>query len=417
MRIKGFEGSSGNVVIPLIFAIAFGLLFFIPSRIIDLRGQESIFPLIAVSLFLFILVFDKIDRATGIFLVFITLLTILRFIPESWDFLKVVTIYGAFYLVLVLCYPEIYRSKNILYNTLCVIALANVLWIILQSNGINIFFVPKARYKDVLFRPGLFANTNETSIFLAMTIPCFLRKHWHWGIVPMIAGLMMTKVSNGFLAVGLIAVIYLLTKFWDRKRTLLAFLMGLAVLMTFFFAKMDRPSCSSRIEAWKRTTHLIRAKPLLGWGIGQTKYMLPLFFRPELLPVKTTVKLYKRVLFREDFKKVFLKKYSKKNRERLRGRFTPGEGPMNIWRRTHNEYLQVTLEMGLVGLGLMLLVMVSHTIAFVKTKKKDIIPFLACVVAGFTAISMFVFQIGRLTFLTIIMMAMIQGERLLEREV
>ncbi len=387
----------GGVIFPLLLAIVFGLMFFLPSMVINLRIQESIFPIVAIGLFLAGLIFHK-NKAVACSLIFIIGVAIWRFTPASWEFLRMAVICGAFYLALVIYYPRIGYRKNAIYNTLCIIALVNVLWLILQSKGVNIFFNPRAGFSEIL-HTGFFANQNETSIFLAMMLPFFFRKYWHWGLIPMIAGLMLTKSSIGIIAVGIIGVIYLFAKFWrsEHKEEIIgSSLIAMILLGAFFFSKIDKPSTSSRIEAWKRGMYMIKAKPLLGWGIGQTGYILPLYSNPELLTKQIAVKLWNKVLYQNDLKEVFMRSFRNDNKEIL-GR--------QSWIHFHNDYLEIWLESGIIGLGLFLWVIISH-----MHRQADIIPVLSVLAIMIGAGAMFPLYIGRFVFLGVFNLALIQGE-------
>jgi hypothetical protein len=95
---------------------------------------------------------------------------------------------------------------NHLLNAMCIIALANSVFTILQWAGIDPFSVfsfgfIKYHYRDVICYPGLMANPNELSCILAITTPAFLRNNWYKSYIVVIIGLILAKSTGGVIAI------------------------------------------------------------------------------------------------------------------------------------------------------------------------------------------------------------------------
>jgi O-antigen ligase len=80
-----------------------------------------------------------------------------------------------------------------------------------------------------------------------------------------------------------------------------------------------------------------------------------------------------------------------------------------MWIRLHNDYLQWTVDTGIIGILGLLWIAISHSISFIRTHKKETIMGLAAVCLLWTANAFFTFQIGRFAFLMVFAMAYIQG--------
>lgn len=386
----------------LIILFTAGSIAFLPSGVLNLRVQETLFPLMGISLFVAGLIFLKANRAVGLLLGFVVVYGLCTYTPDAHSFIMTATAFGTLYLLLVLFHAEIEKRKALIYNLLCVFALLNVLWLILQHFGINIFFHPRNPGEGLA--TGFFANQNEVSVFLAATLPFFFRRWWHLGIVPVIVGLVLAKTANGAIGAALVMGIYgvvLGLKRYPWKIVLPAVVLAAAALVLLYAHFVDRPGYVARSTAFAKATELVFEKPVMGWGLNQGKSVIPLYLNGDRQDRKYLAYTYRHVLYHEDFKAAYLlhpERYTIDGKQ---------------WPQMHNEYLQWTIDTGVVGLFLLLLVIVSHAWQFAVRKlyrlPADNLAFLSFVCLLWACNAFFVLQIGRLAFLMVFVMAMIQG--------
>lgn len=394
MRIREWGDRIKSLSVPLCLAIIFGLMFFIPLKGINLREQESMMPIIAVGILLAGVLFTM-NKSVGVLLAFLIASVVAHFNLASWSFIRNALVYAGLYIVIVAYYPKI--NKNMLYNTICVIALINVLWLILQSSGTYFLFIPR----NATYNTGWFSNPNETSIFLAITVPCFLRKHWYEWLIAIAVGLMITTGSAACIAGMVVGIIFLIIKAKEKDKAIALAIVGVIFFGAIFLTKIDPITPQARLEAWGRGITLAKQKTWTGWAIGQTQYLLPLYFRPELLSKDSLNVLDKNLVYRKDFRTVFTNTHKKTNKEILE---------RSIWTHLHNEFLEVWLEMGLIGVFLFGVVLFTHFRNYLKSKEKDIIPVLMIIAILIGAGAMYILHIGRFVFLLVICLALIQGE-------
>jgi len=382
-----------------------GCIFFLPSRVIDLREQEMLFPLIGIGLYLAGSIFFKINKAVGAVYAFTIIYSLCTFTPEGYRFLLILTMFICLYHAVVLNYEEIARHKTLIFNLLCIFALLNVLWIILQVNGIFIFFKP---IKDIpTIETGFFANRNEVSIFLAACLPFFFRKWWSIGIIPVLAGLVMAKTLNGMVGAIIVLAIYgivLNIRYGIERKTLILAMSAFMVISAGAYIKyVHGGGVEARASAFKKAAELVYDKPLLGWGVNQGQFVIPLYLNGNRQVPQYLTWAYKRVIYHDDFKRVYL---ANPERHKTDDR---------MWIRLHNDPLQWTVETGIIGLLGLLWIVISHAKSFIKNKKRDVLFGLAVLCLLWTANAFFTFQIGRFAFLTVFAMAYIQGGYLYER--
>lgn len=384
-----------------------GCIFFLPSRVFDLREQEMLFPLIGIGLYLAGNIFLKVDKAVGAVYAFTIIYALCTFTPEGYRFLLVLTMFVYLYYAVAVSYDEIIRHKTLIYNMLCIFALLNVLWIILQINGIYVFFKPRGDIPAI--ETGFFANRNEVSIFLACCLPFFFRRWWNLGVIPVLAGLVMAKTLNGMVGAILVLAIYgivLNVRYGIQRKTLILCMAGFMIISSGAYIKyVHGGGVEARASAFKKAAELVYDKPLFGWGVNQGQFVIPLYLNGDKQVPQYLAWAYKRVIYHEDFKRVYL---ANPERHKTDDR---------MWIRLHNDYLQWTVETGIVGLLGLLWIAVSHAISFVRTHKKETIIGLAAVCLLWTANAFFTFQIGRFAFLMVFSMACIQGAYMKQRRV
>lgn len=383
----------------LIVLFVAGCIFWLPSGVINLREQELIFPLVGIALFLAGSIFLKVNKAVGLLLAFVVIYTVTTFTPDGYRFLLMIIVFAYLYQSVALNYSEIIKHKELIFNLICIFALINVLWLVLQHNGIFLFFKPKAIYNSL--ETGFFANRNEVSVFLACCLPFFFRGKWHYGIILIIAGLVIAQTCNGFIGAAIALVIYGLSlaikKGFSKPLCIAGAIAFIIISVGSYMFLVHSGGISQRLGAFTKSLELVKEKPLLGWGVNQGKYVVPLYLNGDRQDKRYVAYAYNKVIYKDDFKKVYLE-----NPERYKG-------DNNQWIHLHNDYLQFTIEAGIIGLIGLIIIIFAHAIAFFRTKQKDLIIGLSVLCLLWTANAFFTFQIGRFSFLTVFFLALIQG--------
>lgn len=399
-------GGSGETRFSLILLFVMGCIFWLPSGVINLRIQEMLFPIIGIGLYLAGSIFFRVNKAVGLLLAFTIIYALFAFTPDAYHFIFMVLVFAYLYESVALRYEQIIRHRTLIFNIICVIVLLNVLWLILQANGVYWFFKPKP---GTTIETGFFSNRNEVSVFLAACLPFFFRRYWHLGIIPVIIGLVLAQTCNGLIGAVIVLVIYgLVLGFrYGYNKTLLitsAIVFSL-VAVTSYTTIVHKGAVSQRIEAFTKAAEIVKEKPLFGWGVNQGKHVISLYLNGDRQNPRYVKWAYGRVVHFESFKKVYLanpKRYT---------------GDNGTWIRLHNEYLQWTIDTGLIGLACLLLVIASHVVAFCRTRKRDLIIGLSVLCLLWTANAFFTFQIGRFSFLMVFFLALIQGAYMKSRRV
>jgi len=391
----------------LVIVVICGVALFLPSKIIDLRVQKSLFPMMAIYLFICGLIYAKANRTVGILGAFVLLYTVAMFTTDPYTFFLISIFYLAFYLLAVTFYKDYVRPyRDLLINSLCIFAFVNVLWLVLQHYGIYFFFYPKPGSLDL--ETGWFANRNEVSVYLAITTPLFFRKRWAWGLIPQALGLALANTTNGAMTAIIVSCAYgvymLFRKYKNGRMLIVISCFALAFWSLAGYMKfIHTGNISGRMEVYIATLDLIKEKPIFGWGIGQSFYVVPLYANAEKQKREIVGKLANSVLYKEDFKKLYREKHNFNNKIEY------------LWIHLHNDYEQWTVDTGFVGLFLLLLVIVSHFIAFIKTKGRDVIIGLSTLAILISANAFFTLQMGCFLIVLVLFMAMIQGEYVSQR--
>ena len=402
-RLIGGGGTLSPLLIVIVLGV--GLIGFMPSGVINLREQETIFPIVAMILLGACLIYFKASTPVGLAVVFALFYSLANFTPDNYKFILTLAVFSGAYYVIVTSYSEIERRIPLIFNVVCILALLNVLWLALQVNGIYIFFHPVKSVPEI--ETGFFANRNEVSVFLAASLPFFFRGRWHYGIIPVLAGLCVAQTTNGIIGAALVLAIYgariVYYKGWPIFLIAACAVCGVVIAVVSYTTFIHSGAYGARMQAFTKSIELVQEKPFLGWGISQGKYVIPLYLNGDRQDKRYLAYAYSKIVHHQDFKRVYLN-----HPERYKG-------GSEQWNYLHNDYLQWTIEAGVLGLFLMLLVIGSHVRAFLKTKKKDIILGLSGLCLLWTANAFFTFQIGRFAFLTVIIMALIQGRYLKEK--
>jgi hypothetical protein len=250
-------GRGGDSLSLIILFIA-GCIFWLPSKVIDLREQEMLFPLIGIALYIAWTIFYKVNKAVGAVLAFTVIYALCTFTPEGYRFLLFLIVFAYLYQAVALNYEAIAKHKTLIFNLLCIFALLNVLWIILQVNGIYLFFKPK---EGLTLETGFFANRNEVSVFLACCLPFFFRKWWNLGIIPILVGLVMAKTLNGMVGAIIVLAIYgivLNVRYKLERKTLVLAISCFMILSAGAYIKyVHGGGIEARASAFKKASELI----------------------------------------------------------------------------------------------------------------------------------------------------------------
>jgi hypothetical protein len=148
-------------------------------------------------------------------------------------------------------------------NAMCVIALANIVFLVLQFFDMDPLLTQVGKPVGV----GLMTNPNEVSALLALCFPAFLRKKWAYFTPVVIIGLILAKSFGGVVAVVVGVMFYAygkIDKFWIAMA-------GLGSLMAF--ALVDMPGFSHRLDTWIIAAKLFVEHPVTGCGVGHWKYV------------------------------------------------------------------------------------------------------------------------------------------------
>ncbi len=161
-----------------------------------------------------------------------------------------------------------------LMDAMCVIAMINILFIILQAFQIMPAAFQESRLFYVLAMGGLHhhplalvGNQNHAAALVAFCLPAFLRRGWAWALIIAIPGLILTKTSGGMLAVAVGAIVY--ASFYNlRLGAAAALVAGLA--FAGYCRLVDMPS-TDRWQAWVAGWEGIKQHWAFGSGLGHWK--------------------------------------------------------------------------------------------------------------------------------------------------
>lgn len=162
-------------------------------------------------------------------------------------------------------------SKEALYNTICIIALFNAVWVFMQVCGVFIVTQPVSG----TYKAGLMANRCDEAALLAMCLPFFFRRKWVWGLIIIIPALVAVESHGGILAAAIVTGAYAtiaMKKYW------IVALCMVGLVIFFGFVRPIFPLQSLKSEyrtAWAEAVDVWQTKPF-GWGIGQFRYVFPL---------------------------------------------------------------------------------------------------------------------------------------------
>jgi len=256
------------------------------------------------------------------------------------------------------------RQINRLLTTLLIISSLLGIYGIFQYNGIDFAFWKGNIARQQVF--GLFGNVNYFAEYLIVLLPLaislfFVCKNKVYkilllgGILAMGGSLILTFTRGSYLAIGISSLfmffLYLTIRgkgFIKEHRKIFIFMLALIILVTFLFAipnplnksgtviskiksrisisQFTSGSSLKRREAiWGFTVMMIKDHPLRGSGLGTFKYN-SLNYQAKFFDQGENRRLY----------------------------------PYGIADKVHNEYLQLGAELGMLGLGIFLWLIISY---------------------------------------------------------
>ena len=263
---------------------------------------------------------------------------------------------------------------NHLLTSLLVISSLLGIYGIFQYNGIDFAFWKGNIARQQVF--GLFGNVNYFAEYLIVPLPLAIslffatRNRAHKilllvGILAMGGSLILTFTRGSYLAIGISSLfmffLYLTSRgkgFVKEHKKIFIFILALIILVTFLFAlpnPLNKPgtaiskiksrisisqltkdtSLKRREAIWGFTALMIKDNPVLGSGLGTFKYnSLP--YQAQFFDQGENRRLY----------------------------------PYGIADKVHNEYLQLWAELGIIGLGIFLWLVITYFNYGIKLLKR-----------------------------------------------
>jgi len=253
---------------------------------------------------------------------------------------------------------------NRLLTTLLIISSLLGIYGIFQYNGIDFSFWKANVGRNQVF--GLFGNVNYFAEYMIVPLPLAIslffatRNRTHKilllvGILAMGGSLILTFTRGSYLAIGISSIfmflLYLTSRgksFLKEHKKIFIFILALIILVTFLFVlpnPLNKPgtviskikgrisisqftsgsSLKRREAIWGFTILIIKDHPLLGSGLGTFKYN-SLNYQAKFFDQGENRHLY----------------------------------PYGIADKVHNEYLQLGAEIGILGLGIFLWLIISY---------------------------------------------------------
>jgi len=245
---------------------------------------------------------------------------------------------------------------------------------ILQYNGIDFSFWKANVGRNQVF--GLFGNVNYFAEYLIVLLPLtislfFVCRNKVYkillisGILAIGGSIILTFTRGSYLAIGISSLfmffLYLASRgkgFIKGHKKIFIFILALIVLVTFLFATpnpLNKPgtviskikgrisvaqftqgsSLKRRIAIWKFTGMMIKDHPLLGSGLGTFKYN-SLLYQAKFFDQGENRRLY----------------------------------PYGVADKAHNEYLQFGAEVGILGLGIFIWLLITYFNYGIKLLKR-----------------------------------------------
>ena len=266
------------------------------------------------------------------------------------------------------------RQISRILNALLIVGSLFGIYGIFQYNGIDFSFWIRNIGRQQVF--GLFGNVNFFAEYLIVPLPIAVSLFFVTqnkikkfllliGIIVMGTSLIATFTRGSYLGFGVslifMSFLFLISRgknFIKKNRKIFIIILTVVIIITFLFIipnPLNKPgtaiekiksrvsisqitqsaSIKRRIATWKFTVPMIKDHPLLGSGIGTYKYNT-LKYQAEFFKLGENRSLY----------------------------------PHGFADKAHNEYLQLWAEMGIVGLGIFIWLIISYFSCGLKILRK-----------------------------------------------
>lgn len=263
---------------------------------------------------------------------------------------------------------------NRLLATLLIISSLFGIYGIFQYNGIDFSFWIRNIGRQQVF--GVFGNVNYFAEYLIVPLPLAISLFFACrnrtkrvllliGILAIGGSIILTFTRGSYLAIGLSSlfmfILYLVSQgkgFIKEHKKIFILILALVVLVTFLFAlpnPLNKPgtviskikgrisiarlinelSFGRRIAIWEFTGMIIKDHPILGSGLGTFKY--------------NSLNYQAKFFDQDEHRRLY---------------------PYGIADKVHNEYLQLGAEIGILGLGLFLWLIISYFNYGIKLLKR-----------------------------------------------
>jgi hypothetical protein len=396
------EGRLKNLPLYLIIIVLlYGAVAITPTSI-ELRDQR--FPnfvwicISCIGLYTFL----RLNILAGFIIVYACILSFFDIYKHPF-FLYSFFSLTAFYLCITLMYGRIKDRKGAIYDALIAIALLNVINQILQY--FRIYLVTTPIDYDLNMLTGLMSNANETSALYAMCFPAFLRSRRYWLLPVLFLGLYLCHTLNGVLAVAVVGVIYLAGRL--NKKQMAALLPAVLIWGALYLVYVDRFDYRShqrgRVDIWTLTTK-IAMKKVTGWGFFQFDRVIPILTNFKYLPVDLRKAMYEEIKDKVAFDNLLVEISGNKI-----AYFFGEHQTTAVYGEAHNEYLEWFFISGWLGLIIAFFFTLRHLI--VSFYHSDRIPFYGFMAASITAFFFFTWHIPPLALVSMLYIALIEGER------
>jgi len=240
------------------------------------------------------------------------------------------------------------KSQVVRYvlNGVCILILLQALDMILQYFGVMMWIVPLKQeglkyifrnsfiqiipMEQVKFVSGFLSHPNMAASLLALGIPAFFRPKWYWGIPVVCLALFFSHSLGGIIPAALALVVFVCWKAGKHRYWIIPTLISLCSVYIWKFDSLQNIMAGTgRVGVWKEIfTNVIPKHPIIGWGIGQYKIVF------------TTL------------------------HEALIG----GAYIKERMVQAHNEFIQLWVDTGIIGVGIAISFLVSLVVRGFKEK-------------------------------------------------
>ena len=189
---------------------------------------------------------------------------------------------------------------------------------------------------------GTIGNATHLAGYLAICQPLFFKKNWFNGIALTILWfvIIMTKSASGLCVALAVLWFWLLLK--KQYKWFLFIIIICLIPVTLYWQRIPEfIDPAGRLSIWKILLKIFKTRPITGWGLGMVRAM--------------------------NIKEA------------------------GTWSHAHNEYLQVAVELGIVGLGIVVWGIVDYFRRFWKLRNDDLAIKMAEIFFGFCLLGLFLF--------------------------